>query len=188
MTSNFGDGFLGFQARIDAIAEALGGDAEVREWVASEFAERLRRTMATMRGCREYTLPWRIFWTMATTAEFDAGGRQAERIMGIEQYEPIEAQATWRGAQLARRGATIWLEGGGYRLIVAMASRDDGESARKGKERWRAHITDEAASASGRSYGPGCHKSANAGSRAAAIKAAERIVKAFLGVELGAPG
>lgn len=183
MAGNFPPGFLGWQARIDAISEALGGSAVVREWVATEFAEKLRATMAIARGVRDYDLPWRVAWTMATTAEFDQASAERERVMGIEQYEPIAAEVEWNGAMIRRREAGVWLEGGGYRLLIGLASVDRDDSHPRGGN-WRTHMCDEAMSASGQRYGPGKHSSVNSKSRAAAIRSLDKLVESFFGVQL----
>lgn len=158
----------------------------MREWVAREFADKLRESMAVARGIRTYDLPYGVAWTMATTAEFDRASAERERVMGIEQFEPIAVEAAWRGAMIRRRETAAWLEGGGYRLLIGLASIDRAEEHHRG-ENWRAHLCKEAMDASPERYGPGRHSSINAKTRAASIRSLDKLVETFFHVQLKPP-
>jgi hypothetical protein len=191
-TSNFGDGFLGFQARIDAISEALG-EAALRPAVAKMFIRILEIEVRAARGLDSYGgLPYGVWWTMATTAEFDAACERAERVMKASSLDPIAATASWRGTQLNLRDTSVYAEGGGYRLKAAHCfegSARYNHRLRRDEVQWQVGIDDDFLDCTTGRYGysGGKPKTTHAKSRETAIKAMRRFVKDFLGVELGAP-
>lgn len=82
MSSNFPTGFFGFRARMDAMAEMLGGDALAKCAVERVFAEDLESVAKRSYddSDRPFTmhLPHHAGWTRATEADFDRAAEIAE--------------------------------------------------------------------------------------------------------------
>lgn len=150
--SNFLTGFHGFQMRIDAIAEAVGGDPALRTCIAEDFDAQLRRSMAVLRKLPLYdqSIHWRIAYTQATSEEFDHAVEQMEKILRQSQ-EPILARGLYRTMTLVQRGTAVYIEGGDYGLRIASRYRNDHAERRVGpgqyekrQDSWTISISDHA--------------------------------------------
>jgi hypothetical protein len=187
--TNFGDGFLGFQAKIDMIAEALG-EPSLRPAVAKMFSRILEIEMCAARGLESWGgLPYGIWWTMATTAEFDAASRRAEDVMGIKLAVPVTATGIWKGTRLNLRDTSVYAEGRGFRLRVASSFEGSprySHRSRQDETQWQIGIDDDVLDCvTGRfGYSGSKPKTTHAKTRPAAIKATLRMVNDFLGVRL----
>lgn len=187
--SNMGDGFLGFQARLAAIVEALG-EPRLQPYVAAEFRDRLTKEMERARGIHGYQgrgrgLPMFLEWTLATAAEFDQAGRTADDMLSVARNIPVTAQAPFLGTTLVLRDTAIWAEGGGYRLLVIHAYEGHPSYDRRSRDmvtKWDVSVVREwqncFPTASGRPT------STHAKSKEAAVKAMKRMAKDFMGVDL----
>jgi hypothetical protein len=183
MSDNYGTGFQGFRARIDAVAEGLGGNPHVRTAVAAEFADTIRPIVARRLGVDSYDVPWRVDWTLATDADLDAASEAGMcrcRDRAAEDGEAIAA-APWMGATLSLRRDTVTLDGGGHSLLIAMAT--DGYGAEGSQH---VFITDTAKTCleAIRATSTSKPSSTTVKSKEAVNKALRRIVEAFFRVSL----
>jgi len=187
--SNMGDGFLGFQARMAAIVEALG-EPRLQPYVAAEFRDRLVKEMERARGIRGYQgrgrgLPMFLEWTLATAAEFDQAGRAADDMLTVGRNIPVTAQARFMGTTLVLRDTAVWAEGGGYRLLVLHAYEGHPSYDRRSREmvtKWDVSLVREWQNCFPTDSGK--PTSTHAKSKDAAVKAMKRMAKDFMGVEL----
>ena len=187
--SNMGDGFLGFQARMAAIVEALG-EPRLQPYVAAEFRDHLVKEMQRARGIHGYQgrgrgLPMFLEWTLATAAEFDQAARTADDVLSLGRNIPASAQARFLGTTLVLRDTAVWVEGGGYRLLAIHAYEGHptyNYRTRQDEVKWDVSLVREwqncFPTASGRPT------STHAKSKDAAVKAMKRMAKDFMGVEL----
>lgn len=181
--SNMGDGFLGFQARMAAIVEALG-EPRLQPYVAAEFRDHLVKEMERARGINGYQgrgrgLPMFLEWTLATAAEFDQAGRTADDMLSVARNIPVTAQGRFLGTSLVLRDTAVWVEGGGYRLLVIHAYN---YRTRQNEVKWDVSLVREwqnrFPTANGRPT------STHAKSKDSAVKAMKRMAKDFMGVDL----
>lgn len=187
--SNMGEGFLGFQARMAAIVEALG-EPRLQPYVAAEFRDHLVKEMERVRGIRGYQgrgrgLPMFLEWTLATPSEFDQAARTADDVLSVGRNIPAMASAPFLGTRLVLRDTAIWAEGGGYRLLVIHAWEGHPSYDRRSRDmvtKWDVALVREwqncFPTAGGRPT------STHAKSKDAAVKAMRRMAKDFMGVEL----
>lgn len=188
--SNEGDGFLRFQARIDAITDAIG-EPKLRPAIAKQFAAALEHEMRTARNLPMWgVLPFGVWWTMATTAEFNFATRRAETVLSAPRSAlsmPTTAESTWLGTRLRLRDTRVYAEGGGYRLTAAFCFEGSPRFNRRtglNEPQWQISVSDDVVEAATGRYSGNRPKSTHAKSRDAAVKALRRIVKDFYGVDL----
>jgi hypothetical protein len=145
VSDNYGHGFYGFKARIDAISAALGGESHVRLAVSESFRKSLTEIMIARP--RVATDPsWRMFdWTTATDKEFDDAGARNERYWAREPEGEVIATAPWGGRELQLRQDNVSLAGDGYWLPVARIMESSGYSykTRQNEPKWSPYLTDE---------------------------------------------
>lgn len=104
MTGNFPEGFAGFQARLEAAAEAAGGDALA--WMAAEHAfasaiEQAMRDRPETRSQVYYRRPHRGEWLRAREEDWGKAGDIAERRFYFEEADAPQLDA-------GERFRTIW--------------------------------------------------------------------------------
>lgn len=189
---NFPSGFHGFVAHIDAVTEAMKGDDKLRECIAKEFSDQLQRVMNDLRKPQwPNRLPWNLFWTMATSEEFDKTCSDMERILRWRTVNGIVAKGEYRGMEVVQRGDgdnCIYIEGGGYGLRIAMRFED--EHAKYGREKnyekrpdvWRISINDHAETLRGSM--PSLPTLVTTYSEKKADQALREIVKRHLGIDM----
>jgi hypothetical protein len=180
--------FEAFQAKIDAITAAIG-EPTVRPYVADVFADTLRDTMRDTRRAPSYgkgSLPWGLEWTLATQDEFAEATQRGDAHLCRSQFLPPKAQGRWRGTVMTLRDDDVWIERGGYRLLVASAFIGTSSTYDRASgtyiTKWQISINRRYESKIGcSSSGP---KMSHAKEPDAAIKTLRRMVKDLVGCDL----
>ena len=179
--SNFPSGFEGFQCRLEAMVEALGGHNFVRIAVAQDMADGLRHIVDSRLGGYDATRGLTFAeYLLATASEFDAAAAAVERMVYREHEEPADAiSAPIHGGAFALRDTRLWFETDRAALLMAHAYPDNGHTRRSGKERWSVSVTDDAKAFFHHAGGkePSL-SSTGAGSRDGAIKSLRRLAEA----------
>jgi len=187
VTSNHRPGFEGFQSRLDAMVEALGGHHFARVAVAQDMADRLRRLVDSRLGYEATCGLTFSEYLLATAGEFDAAAATTEKIVYREHAEPADAvSAPIHGGTIALRDTRLWFETDRAALLLAHAYEDPHHHHRKGgKARWGVGLTDEAKAyfyhAGGKEP---AQSSTSAGSRDGALKSLRRLAETAFGAPL----
>ena len=104
---NAGTGFLGFQTHIAQVTEAIG-EPSLLPAIAKHAIDCLEVEVRAMRALPSYSgLPYGVWWTTCTSAEFDAGRGRSEATLSHDTSglaQPAIAEARWRGTMLRLRG------------------------------------------------------------------------------------
>jgi hypothetical protein len=140
MTGNYPCGFDGFQARIEAVTEMLGGTLFARMEVEREFVDALQIVLRRRLGDGE-RLEERLedrrdtWWTAATDEDFAAAVAAETRFRG---HAPAPESGRWRvgpaHGDAVLRGADLWLETAGGHILLAFGVKHDARS-------WRIRLT-----------------------------------------------
>lgn len=143
-SDNYGFGFPGFQNRIEAITDALGGDRKVRLAVGEYF----KGALMEYHRSRRTTHDWQFdCWTKTSERDFDHVGRLCEGQLAYVDPRPVLASAMYGGAVLELRAETCSLQGDGYRLTVGLISDMTvyDYQARGDVKKWSPFLTDTGA-------------------------------------------
>jgi hypothetical protein len=130
-TTNFPEGFPGFQMTIDMTAEALGGHQAVRTAIANQFSDSIRDAVKHRLFGNRYDYSggrWSVFWTEATDEDFRAAIADAGRYFARHATEEAiteEWESVTLGSKLVIRGTSLYLESPEHHLFLANASADD---------------------------------------------------------------
>lgn len=145
MSSNYGRGYLGFKASIDAVADCLGGE-HVRAAVGHEFADWVYREIGRRSGDRFPSYGGSV-WTQATEDDFDRAAELGRNQFTMRHTKPIISSAPWRaGATLVLRGDAMYLEAHETQMHLGSISHRGEYDHRKREtvEKWNASIHDNA--------------------------------------------
>jgi len=136
MTGNYPCGFDGFQARIEAVTEMLGGTLFARMEVEREFVDALQIAVRQRLG-QGHRLEDRrhTWWTAATSEDFAAAAAAEGRFRG-HAVEPESGR--WRvgpaRGDAVLRSEDLWLETAGGHVLLAFGAKHDARS-------WRIELT-----------------------------------------------
>src|SRR5437016_3604338 len=130
MIGNYPRGFDGFQARIEAVTEMLGGTLFARMEVEREFVDALQiallRRLGTGQRLEDHRETW---WTAATDEDFAAAALAEARFRG-HASEPEAGR--WRVGpaygDAVLRGSDLWLETTGGHVLLALGAKHDARS------------------------------------------------------------
>lgn len=188
--SSTGKGFAVFPSGINTMVEAIG-EPSLYQYVASEFSDALRKRIEVGRPIRWPELPFYLHWTMATDDEFAKAAAEVLARSAVEQSalsRAVDAEVKWRGAMLRLRDEAVWVEGGGFHLLVAYTSADRYPSydrkARAEVKKWTVSMDKGFLDSIRMSSSAAHHTSASSKDRAGAIKSMRGMVTKFLGVTL----
>lgn len=174
---NYGYGFYGFKARLEAAAQAFGGAVNARKAVSEAFQTALRNQQMLRRPKGDYS---HFDWTQATDQDFDYAAFMTLKRWKHQPEEPLLTSVEWNGLTLEAYEHSIYLRGDDLRVMVAMTARHDTFSWRQNGnvEQWNIFMTDEGCTfASGDRYASGDQKSTNAKSPSAASASLRRMVE-----------
>lgn len=151
VNTNYPDGFPGFQGRIEALTEALGGHEAARTIVEDQYVRSLREVICH----RLYGKSWSsgerysALWTAATDADFNDAHDAAMRFFRPRDEEIIhEWQSLALSATIRLRQCTLFLERDEYAASLAIGAPDTSGAARlhpaqtTRRDPWHIHLTD----------------------------------------------
>lgn len=186
MSHEFGTGYPGFRAAIDAVADALGG-GPVRPAVARDFVTALYGEIA-LRTNEKYGV-YGVAWTSAIDADFDQAVEKMLTWARRGSNQATDATAPWNGVRLLKSDVEVALVGGGYRIPVAMTAANTRPDRLEGVvTTWQVFLTDTgerfaSGSEAGMIHGISSPKSTHAKSAAGASKSLARMVETFFKVK-----
>lgn len=191
---NYGYGFYGFKARLDALIAAFGGTPNVRICISETFQWSLRNEQQNAKARNDYS---RFSWTDAKDKDFDYAGWRIESMWRRKPEAPVLAVATWENMELQLRQGAVhahvdgsWCgwsasEPPGYWMQIARVMESESYSWREQANvpKWSPYLTDEGCYLAKGSKYSGEAKSTNAKSAEGAQASLRKLVEKFFKVQ-----
>jgi hypothetical protein len=134
VATNFPEGFLGFQAQIEALTETLGGTDGVRIVIENQFNKSLRDIISIRLYGNTYANGGRYsgIWTAATNADFAAAFEDASRYyhVRLDRDPELRFVSPSLKVELVQRDTSLYLENGGHAIFLVHAYEDTHAAAR----------------------------------------------------------